>query len=408
MISSAIVYRIAEPFVPALGAFEDGLQLARFAPCTATQERSAGWIEPRGEANGPLVESVGGQWIARFMVEAQSVPASVIKREVQKRAAEIEKATGRKPGRKETKELKEDAMLALLPMAFAKESATTVWVDPNARLLVIGAGSQSRADEVVSRLVEALPGLSVALLYTNTTPVAAMSDWLVSQEPPAGFSIDRECELKACDESKAVVKYGHHPLDIDEVRQHIEQGKLPTRLAVTWDERVSFVLTEGMEIKKITFLDGVFDGTSQEKEDGFDADVAITTGELLRLIPDLIAALGGEVEKGEPPSSALPGGAAVAALHGLESAAREGGHTMSIESSAGETLATFGDGPDPMYDQALAIVREQGKASISLVQRNLRIGYNRAARLLEAVEQQGRVSAMAADGQRSLVGGAPA
>jgi recombination associated protein RdgC len=134
------------------------------------------------------------------------------------------------------------------------------------------------------------------------TAVAAMSEWLVSQEPPAGFSVDRECELKASDESKAVVRYARHPLDIDEIRQHIEQGKLPTKLALTWDERVSFVLTEGLQVKKIAFLDGVFDGTSQEKEDGFDADAAISTGELQKLIPDLILALGGEVPEGAMPT----------------------------------------------------------------------------------------------------------
>jgi recombination associated protein RdgC len=122
-----------------------------------------------------------------------------------------------------------------------------------------------------------------------------MSEWLSSQEPPAGFTIDRECELKSPDETKAVVRYSRHALDIDEVRQHITSGKVPTKLAMTWDGRVSFLLTDAFQIKKIAFLDGVFDGTSQEKEDGFDADTAIATGELRQLIPDLIAALGGEM-----------------------------------------------------------------------------------------------------------------
>ncbi|KQM77368.1 recombination-associated protein RdgC [Xylophilus sp. Leaf220] len=311
MFKNVIVYRIAPGWAGTLEQLEENLGRARFAPCTATQERSAGWLEPRGEANGPLAESVGGQWILKFMVEAKAVPSSVVKREVQKRAEEIEKSTGRKPGRKETKELKEDAMLALLPMAFTKQGATTVWMDTEERWLVVGAGSQGRADEVVTALVEAAPGLSVALVNTNVTAVAAMSEWLVSQEPPAGFSVDRECELKASDESKAVVRYARHPLDIDEIRQHIEQGKLPTKLALTWDERVSFVLTEGLQVKKITFLDGVFDGTSQEKEDGFDADAAISTGELQKLIPDLIVALGGEVPEGAMPTppAAMPAAA---------------------------------------------------------------------------------------------------
>jgi S-DNA-T family DNA segregation ATPase FtsK/SpoIIIE len=58
---------------------------------------------------------------------------------------------------------------------------------------------------------------------------------------------------------------------------------------------------------------------------------------------------------------------------------------------------------DPMYDQAVAIVLQHKRASISLVQRHLRIGYNRAARLLEQMERSGLVSAMATNGNRDLL-----
>ena len=58
---------------------------------------------------------------------------------------------------------------------------------------------------------------------------------------------------------------------------------------------------------------------------------------------------------------------------------------------------------DPMYDQAVAIVLQNKKASISLVQRHLRIGYNRAARLLEQMEKSGLVSALSSSGNRDLL-----
>ena len=76
-------------------------------------------------------------------------------------------------------------------------------------------------------------------------------------------------------------------------------GKVPTRLAMTWSDRVSFVLTDGFQLKKIAFLESVFEGAAANpadgKDDNFDADVAIATGELGKLLPDLIGALGGEV-----------------------------------------------------------------------------------------------------------------
>jgi recombination associated protein RdgC len=114
--------------------------------------------------------------------------------------------------------------------------------------------------------------------------------------------VDRECELKAADESKAVVRYTRHALDTDEVVQHIANGKVPTRLAMTWNDRVSFVLTEALQLKKVAFLDVVADeaptAAGDRADDHFDADVAIATGELSRLLPDLLEALGGEMALG--------------------------------------------------------------------------------------------------------------
>jgi recombination associated protein RdgC len=170
------------------------------------------------------------------------------------------------------------------------------------------------------------------------------------------------------------VRYGRHTLEIDEVGEHIRQGKLPVSLAMTWDSRVSFVLTEGLTLKKLKLLDVVLDVKDNHKDvSAFDADVAITTGELMRMIPDLVEALGGRLEP------------------------------QSIEPSAPADHVE-GDGPDPLYDQAVTVVRQNKRASISLVQRHLRIGYNRAARLLEAMESARVVGPMESSGSRSILG----
>ncbi|CAN7497048.1 recombination-associated protein RdgC [Acidovorax sp. LjRoot74] len=305
MFKNLIVYRITQGWAPDLQAAEEALAKAPFMECGATQEKSIGWVPPRGEAHGALVESIGGQWIARLMTETKAIPASVLARKVKEKAERIEQETGRKPGRKESKELKDEAKLDLLPMAFTKQASMWVWIDPAARLLVLDTASQGRADEVVTLLVEALPGLSVSLINTQTSPQAAMAHWLKEQEPPVGFTVDRECELKSASEEKAVVRYGRHPLDIEEVQAHIDAGKLPTKLAMTWDDRVSFLLTEGGQVRKLQFLDTVFEGQKADAG-GFDTDVAIATGELVKLVPDLIDALGGEAET----SMAQPGGEA--------------------------------------------------------------------------------------------------
>ncbi|MDR3371921.1 recombination-associated protein RdgC [Rhodoferax sp.] len=295
MFKNIIMYRIDTAWTSTATQVEDSLQAGRFVECGASQEKSFGWIEPRGVANGPLLEAVAGQWIIKLMVETRALPASVVNRKAQERVAQIEASTGRKPGKKETRDLKDDIRLELLPMAFTKQSSSLIWIDREARMLVIDAASQARADEVVTLLVQALPGFAAALINTQTSPAAAMAEWLLSQEAPAGFSVDRECELKAADESKAVVRYARHRLDTEEVQQHVREGKMPTRLAMTWAERVSFMLTEGLQLKKLAFLDGVFETAAKNKDDNFDADVAIATGELQKLLPDVLEALSGEM-----------------------------------------------------------------------------------------------------------------
>ena len=294
-----MIYRLVAGWPTELATLDEVLGKAQFVECGASQEKSVGWVEPRGHAHGPMVEVIGGQWLLKLMMEVKVVPGSVVKRKVQDQLDHIEATTGRKPGKKEKREISEEARLALLPMAFSKQSSVQVWVDPAAGFLLTDACSQAKADEVMTWLIKAVDGLVVQLVNTQTSPASAMSGWLSTKEPPQSFSVDRECELKAADESRAVVRYTRHALDTEEVGQHIAMGKVPTRLALTWSDRVSFVLTEALQLKKIAFLESVFEGAAASpadgKDDNFDADVAISTGELRKLIPDLLEALGGEM-----------------------------------------------------------------------------------------------------------------
>ena len=306
MFKNLTVYRVGPEWQATLAQIEEGLAAARFAECGATQPQSLGWVAPRGTQHAPLIEAIGGQWLMMLMVERKALPSAVVKRRTDELVQQVEQASGRKPGKKQTKELKEQATLELLPMAFTKRATLKVWIDAKQRLLMVDASSPARAGEVVTQLIKSLDGLVLTPLQTTESASVAMSDWLLSGEPPAAFSVDRECELKSEDEMKSVVRYARHPLDIDEVRQHITDGKRPTRLALTWQGRVSFVLTETGQIKKIDFLDVVFEGRvlSDKADDAFDADAAIATGELVQLIPDLIDALGGELDVTLPPSAA--------------------------------------------------------------------------------------------------------
>jgi len=293
-----MIYRIGADWSVPVEQMEEALAALPFEPCGATQEKSVGWVPPRGQAHGALVELVGGQRILRFQIETKVVPGAVIKRHLEERVATIQAKEGRKPGRKESRDLRDEIVHDLLPMAFAKTASIMVWVDLQEGRLILDTSSQTRADEVITALVKGLAGLQLSPFNTQMSPQAAMTAWLTgsTDDWPAHFAHGREVELKSTDEFKSVVKFTRHPIDDEQMKLHIGQGKLPTKLALEWDGRVSFVLTESTVLSKVAFLDGVFeDNASSEDEGGFDADVAIATGEIGALLNDLTEALGGEL-----------------------------------------------------------------------------------------------------------------
>ncbi len=296
MLKNALVFAIDHWDMPTLGQFEQRLDAARFVECAASQPESAGWVAPRGQAHAALAESVAGQIILKLCTESKAVPSSVVKDQLEAELDKIEQATGRRPKGKKARELKEHIVHTLLPRAFARRRHTLVWIAAKERLVLVEAASMKKADAVLSRLAELLGGgLRLSPLQTETSPATAMAAWLADKEAPAGFTLDRECELKQPDHEKATVRYTRHALDIDELAAHIAQGKLPTQVALTWNSRVSFVLNEALALKKIKLLDVVLEAAGRDAAAGadFDSDVAIATGELRQLLAHLVDALGG-------------------------------------------------------------------------------------------------------------------
>jgi recombination associated protein RdgC len=306
VFSNLILFRVEADWPQALTQFQDALVQEMFSPCGATQQKATGWVPPRGQAHGEFAESVSGQWIAKFVIETKAVPADALRRRVDELAQQIEATTGRAPGKREKKDLREDALLELLPHAFPKQASNWVWFDPETRILALDAGSPARADEITTSLTRvAGSGFSLRLIQTQSTPQSVMAHWLSSEEPdamPSEFALGRECELKGSGEQPAMVKFKHHDLWTDEVRQHLADGKLPIALAVNWEDRVRFTLTESMVLKKIGF-DSVF-ADAGDDDDRFDTDVAIKTAELQQLIAQLLQALGGEQVPGAMPPPA--------------------------------------------------------------------------------------------------------
>jgi len=291
------IYRLPKNWATDTAKLEEQLATLTLQACSATDAQSIGWVAPRD--GGGLVHAVNNQWLLALGAEQKLLPASVVKQFANDKAKAIEEAEGRRVGRKEMREIREEMTIELLPRAFVRRRSTFGWIDPLNGWLVIDAAAPAKAEEFLEQLRKSVDGLPARLLKVTQSPSAAMTGWVASGEAPSGFTLDQDLELRSAE--KATVRYVKHTLEGEEIRQHIATGKVVTRLAMTWGDRISFVLNENLQIKRLTFLDILkeqADGQAENEDERFDLDFTLMTGEVARLLDDLLEALGGEPTTG--------------------------------------------------------------------------------------------------------------
>lgn len=288
------IYRLASTWAYTADDLQACLERLQFRPGSANDMSSIGWTPPRPDSG--LVHAIDGQYLIALRVEKKLLPASVVGAATRERCAQMEEQQSYKPGRKQTREIKEQVTDELLPKAFSVARDTRVWIDTRNLWLVIDTATASKSDEVMGALAKVLDPFPLVPLYTVTSPAAAMTNWLISDDPPANFTIDQDTELRSTNESRATVRYLRQSVDLDAASKHVQAGKQCTRLAMTWADRVSFVLTDNLDLKRVAPLDVLQEGRAPTADDAeqFDSDFTLMAGELGRLLEDLVDALGGE------------------------------------------------------------------------------------------------------------------
>ena len=291
------VYRLPANWALDLAKLEDQLARQALQPCGNQDKESQGWVSPRGDDR--LLHVLNKQILIALGIEQKLLPGSIVTQFAKDRAAELEETQGYKLGRKQMRELKEQITDELLPRAFVRRRMTWAWIDPVNGWLVVDAATPLKAEELLERLNKTLDDLPARTLHTELSPSAAMTEWLLASEAPAGFTIDRDLELCAADDSKATVRYVRHALEGEEIQQHIAAGKTATKLGLTWNDRISFVLSEQLQIKRLAFLDILKENTEQgdNADEQFDIDFTLMSGEVAKLLVDVVNALGGEKAK---------------------------------------------------------------------------------------------------------------
>src|SRR5258708_39053308 len=241
--------RLAGPWCVTREQMEKWLAPHTFAPGNSVEMQSHGWASPRD--NDSRVYSLNGQMLLVFRAEKKLLPASVVTQVTKARALELEEQQGFKPGRKQLREIKEQVTDELLPRAFSIRRDTRVWIDTANGWLVIDAAAQALADDVRGLLVKSIDQLPLASVRVAQSPVAAMTDWLLSGEAPGNFTLDQDAELRSAAEGNATLRYVGHALEMDDIRRHIEAGNQCMRPAMTRNARLSVVPTPSPPVKRV-------------------------------------------------------------------------------------------------------------------------------------------------------------
>lgn len=291
-----VIYRLPADWSVAAAELEEKLSQRSLQPCGSFDMQSRGWVH--SSAAERFVHTTSGQHLIALGVEQKLLPASIIRQVAGERAKQLEEQQGYPVGRRQMRELKERVTEELRARALTRRRTTRAWIDPKNGWLVVDAAGGARADELIETLRDSLGSLPVQLLETERSPQMSMAAWLMLGDAPLRFTIDHDLELQAVDKNKATIRYARHPLDGKEIRNHLSAGMYATRLGLTWRDRIAFVLTEKLQVKRVEFLaiskDQPEGETQIAAEEQFDIDFMLMTGELSQLLAELGEALGGQ------------------------------------------------------------------------------------------------------------------
>ncbi len=293
------VYRLPADWSRSAASLEEALARRPLQPCSPFEMRSMGWVAPA--TTDRLLHTLGEHHLLALGVDQKLLPASIVRQEAERRAKAQAESQGFPVGRRQMRALKMQVLEELRARALSRRRVTRAWIDPRSGWLVVDSASDRRAEELVETLRDTLGSLAVQKVDTERSPSACMAAWLMQSDALGSFSIEQDLELQSSEPAKSIVRYRRHPLDGKEVRAYVAGGKRPTQLGLTWNGRISFVLTEKLQIKRVEFLELAPERGDQEEIDPaeqFDLDFAVMAGELAKLIIELIGELDGQQTSG--------------------------------------------------------------------------------------------------------------
>lgn len=296
-----MVYRLNRDIPLSADDLEKQLNTFTFSPCSSQDMTKTGWVSPMGNRSEALTHEINGQIVICTRTEQKILPSPVVKQALEAKIDKLEAEQSRKLKKTEKDALKDEVLHSLLPRAFSRFSQTFMWIDSVNNLIMVDCASAKKAEDTLALLRKSLGSLPVVPLTLETPIELTLTEWVRAGTLPAGFALMDEAELKAMLEDGGVIRCKKQDLISDEIATHIEAGKMVTKLALDWQERIQFVIAEDASVKRLKFSDTLREQNDDIDRDDFtqrfDADFILMTSELAALIANLVEALGGEAQR---------------------------------------------------------------------------------------------------------------
>jgi recombination associated protein RdgC len=290
--SNIYFFKFTKPFDISPEELEQPRDTLTFTPCGTLDMSKFGWTSALGHGSSAYTHEANGNILLRAKKEEKILPASVIKDLLEEKISNIEKAEGRPVKKKEKDQIKEDIIHSLLPQAFTKSSFVNGYIDTQRQLLMINVSSRNKADDFMALLRKAIGSLPVEPVRKDGSIELLLTHWLKNQALPNGLTLEMEAELKSPEEDGATVRLKQQELTADEVTRHLETGKQVTKLALMWQDRMTFIIQEDISLKRVKFTDVIKeqndDIPNEDKLAKMDADFTLMAAEFGEFMPFLI------------------------------------------------------------------------------------------------------------------------
>lgn len=278
-----------------LKQLQDKLEPLSFTPCLPSMHQSMGFVSPIGSDENPSLVRVINQDYAMIclQIEEKVLPSAVIRQALDEAVKEIETSENRKLKSNEKLRLKDEITMTLLPRAFSKKMRIYAYFDCKNHWLVVGTGNAKKTEDLIAMLKKSVTDDIHPMNIKELS--ATMTSWLKHQNYSSSFSIEKACVLQDPKQANRTIRCKQQDLFYSGIQSLIKDGCAVIQLALSWQDRVSFILSHQFLFSSLQFSDEILDQVkemeAESKQQQFDADFYIMTEVLSKLLIELIASL---------------------------------------------------------------------------------------------------------------------